>query len=137
MRWARCLMRKCVFMPHRGETKVDKETTRVIDAENRTVEAIVSVRTSKDAPEQTFTWILDYSKVDLASLLEKASRTDVITLQARYRTKPFDQRRFNIATDIVERPRLTDKERVKRAIEKLGITPEEILEIAKAMKGKK
>jgi hypothetical protein len=109
---------------------MEKETTKTIDPEALTVEAIVTVRASKSDPEKTFSWVLDYSKVDMASLLEKASRSDIIALQARWRSKPFTKTHFNVGEDIVERPRLTEKERVKRAIAnavKKGYTKEEIL----------
>jgi hypothetical protein len=75
------------------------------------VTAPVTIKMRKNDPSpRELEWTLDYSRVDLADILERASRTDVITLQARYRNKPFDTVEFDVSKDIGARPVGTPKD---------------------------
>jgi len=112
--------------------ETNSETSKTVNVEKREVVAIVTVRASRSDPERTFTWVLDYSKCDDAQLLEKASRSDIITLQARWRAKPFDQTHFNVAEDLKERPRLTEAAKAKRELERAlkgGLSKEQLLKM--------
>jgi hypothetical protein len=100
---------------------------KTIDAERKVVVVEVAIKMTKNDPKPTEkTWTLDYSNVDLEDLLERASRSDVITLQARYRNKPFDQTTFDVAKDLTGRPVGEPKnplETIKALMAKM--TPEE------------
>lgn len=101
--------------------------SKIIDTEKRVVVVDVAIKMSKNDPTPTEkTWTLDYSNVELEDLLERASRTDVITLQARYRNKPFDQTEFDVAADISTRPVGTPKDPKAEVLKNLArMTPEE------------
>ena len=96
------------------------KTSKTIDVDGMVVTAIVSTKTSKSAEPIVMTWELHYKDVDSASLLAKASANDIITLQNRYRTKPFEQTRFDIAVDLKERPRLTAVDKARRQVAQMS-----------------
>lgn len=109
---------------------------KFIDSEKKVVTVDVDVKVSKDADSESLTWTLDYSHCDMDDLLERASRTDVITLQARYRAKPFDQSEFDVASDLPGRatsapkdPKATILQAAKR------LSAEELEAILRELKG--
>jgi hypothetical protein len=95
--------------------------SKTIDVDKRVVVVDVLIKMTKNDPTPTAkTWTLDYADVDLDDLLERASRTDVITLQARYRNKPFEQSAFNVAADISVRPVGVPKDPKTEALRQLS-----------------
>lgn len=101
--------------------------SKVIDSATRVVTVDVLIKMSKNDPmPQAKTWTLDYSGVSIKDLLDRASRTDVITLQARYRNKPFTQMEFDVATDISAHPAGTSKDPKAEVVRHLArMSPEE------------
>lgn len=105
-----------------------------IDLEKKTVTREVEVRLNKDdlSPLRT-EWVLDYSNCDLEDLLERASRTDAITLQARYRVKPFDVTSFDVAVDLPGKAGVTMSAKDRLIREAKRLTQDELAEALRTL----
>ncbi len=101
-----------------------------IDVSLKTVEATVKVRTSESAEPVKLTWTIDYTSTPMAELLDKAFRTDAITLQNRYRKNPFEQTTFDAHRDIGTQKPVDQRTKVLNAMK--GLTREQMQELVDA-----
>ena len=93
---------------------------KIINVDEMTVTAVVDTKLSEFASAVRRTWVLNYEDVPMAELLEKASRSDVITLQQKWRKKgAFEATTFNVALVLREKVRLSFTQKVSRAVDQM------------------
>lgn len=100
---------------------MSRKTEYFVDVDAMVVRKTVGTSVDETSEQITQTWELDFSGCTTEQLLTYATSDRVISLQGRYRGKPFgddgDVIRFDVAKECKPRVRLTKLEKIARELE--------------------